>query len=423
MVKIYYWDNYKKRARLVLFLFTSSIYVDIMILDIIGGVSMWWKRLKRRQRFARKRNLTYLLFLFILLSMGIGYAVLNTTLGIDGTSQLANAKWDIHFDNIQVKEDSVTPTSAATITDDTTVSFSVTLENPGDYYDFNIDVVNAGTINAMIDTISIQPVLTENQQKYLDYIVTYEDGVALAENQRLDAGESETLRIAFIYKEADDPDDYPDEDEDIPIEVSIIYVQENGDAEDVPHPPTLYSVLEDAATEGIYATQYTGAHHDSFTEEPSKNIYHWYADNDAEGTEILDKNNVLFAGHCWQMIRTTDTGGVKMIYNGEAVDNQCLSTRGNHVGYGFGAKRTLSYNYWYGTDYTYDSSAKIFKISGTTEQVTWNETTGPGLVGKYTCESANADDSCSTLYLVESYFDSSTANVIRLKSNSKHLSK
>ena len=79
MVKIYYWDNYKKRARLVLFLFTSSIYVDIMILDIIGGVSMWWKRLKRRQRFTRKRNLTYLLFLFILLSMGIGYAVLNTT--------------------------------------------------------------------------------------------------------------------------------------------------------------------------------------------------------------------------------------------------------------------------------------------------------------------------------------------------------
>ena len=47
---------------------------------------MWWKRLKKRQRFARKRNLTYLPFLFILLSMGIGYTVLNTTLGIDGTS-------------------------------------------------------------------------------------------------------------------------------------------------------------------------------------------------------------------------------------------------------------------------------------------------------------------------------------------------
>ena len=228
---------------------------------------MWWKRFKRRQRFARKRNLTYLLFLFILLSMGIGYAVLNTTLGIDGTSELANAKWDIHFDNIVVKDGSVTPTRAATITDDTTVSFSVTLENPGDYYDFNIDVVNAGTINAMIDTISIQPVLTENQQKYLDYIVTYSDGTELSENQRLDAGESETLRIAFIYKEGN-PDDYPAEDEDIPVEVSIIYVQENGDAEDVPHPPTLYGVLEDAAEDGTYSKEYTGAHKDSFTQNP-----------------------------------------------------------------------------------------------------------------------------------------------------------
>ena len=385
---------------------------------------MWWKRLKRRRRFARKRNLTYLLFLFILLSMGIGYAVLNTTLGIDGTSQLANAKWDIHFDNIQVKEGSVTPTSAATITDDTTVSFSVTLENPGDFYEFNVDVVNAGTINAMIDTISIQPVLTENQQKYLDYIVTYSDGTELAENQRLDAGDSETLRIAFIYKEADDPDDYPDEDEDIPVEVSIIYVQENDDAEDVSHPPTLYGVLKDAAKEGTYAKEYTGAHKDSFTQNPSKKIYHWYADNDTEGTAILDKNNVIFAGQCWQMIRTTDTGGVKMIYNGEAENNQCLSTRGTHVGYDSlnTSSQNLANNYWYGTDYIYDPVNNVFKLSGTTEQVIWNETTYQGLIGKYTCKSTSVDGTCSTLYLVESKYDFDTTRgyLISLNSNSHY---
>ena len=380
---------------------------------------MWWKRFKRRRRFTRKRNLTYLLFLFILLSMGIGYAVLNTTLGIDGISQLANAKWDIHFDNIQVKEGSVTPTTAATITDDTTVSFSVTLENPGDFYEFNVDVVNAGTINAMIDTVSIQPVLTAAQQKYLDYIVTYEDGVSLAENQRLDAGDRETLRIAFIYKEGD-PEDYPDEDEDIPVEVSIIYVQENDDAEDVPHLPKLYNVLEDATEEGTYAREYTGAHKDSFTQNPSKKIYHWYADDDEEGTAILDKNNVIFANHCWQMIRTTDTGGVKMIYNGEPENNQCLSTRGTHVGYVTRMSQYLASNYWYGTDYTYDSTTKKFKISGTTEQATWNETTGPGLIGKYTCKLTSVDGTCSTLYLVESYYNASNANVLYLNSNSHY---
>ena len=380
---------------------------------------MWWRRFKRKQRFRRKKQITYLLLLALMFSMSLGYAVLNTSLNISGISSLANAKWDIHFDNIVVKEGSVAPTNAATITNDTTVAFSVTLENPGDYYEFNIDVVNAGTINAMIDTISIQPVLTVAQQKYLDYIVTYSDRTELAENQRLDAGTSETLRIAFIYKEGD-PEDYPDEDEDIPIEVSITYVQEDEDAEDVNHPPKLYNVLKDAAEERTYAREYTGSHKDSFTQNPSNKIYHMYADSDTNGTAILDKNNVVFAGHCWQMVRTTDTGGVKMIYNGEAVDNQCLSTRGTHVGYASGTSLLLNSSYWYGTDYTYDSTTKTFKISGTTEQATWNETTGPGLVGKYTCKSTSVDGTCATLYLVESYYDTTSAYVISLNSNSNY---
>lgn len=31
-------------------------------------------------------------------------------------------------------------------------------------------------------------------------------------------------------------------------------------------------------------------------------------------------NNVLFAGYCWKIVRTTDTGGVKLIYNGKQKD-------------------------------------------------------------------------------------------------------
>ena len=30
----------------------------------------------------------------------------------------------------------------------------------------------------------------------------------------------------------------------------------------------------------------------------------------------INNNNVIFGGFCWQMVRTTDTGGIKMIYNG-----------------------------------------------------------------------------------------------------------
>ncbi len=40
---------------------------------------------------------------------------------------------------------------------------------------------------------------------------------------------------------------------------------------------------------------------------------HYYRGN-------IDNNNVLFAGFCWKMVRTTSTGGVKLIYNGTPKD-------------------------------------------------------------------------------------------------------
>ena len=184
--------------------------------------------------------------------------------------------------------------------------------------------------------------------------------------------------------------------------------------------PTLYNVLKEEAETGGLARKYTGNHHDSFTEEPSKDIYHWYAATDTQGAQILDKNNVIFAGQCFQMIRTTDTGGVKMIYNGEAENNQCLNTRGTHVGYASRTSTSLASQYWYGTDYIYDSTIETFKVSGTTEQTTWNATTGPTLIGKYTCKNTSVDGTCSTLYLVESYYNTSSAYVIPLNSNSNY---
>ncbi len=133
-----------------------------------------------------------------------------------------------------------------------------------------------------------------------------------------------------------------------------------------------------------------------------------------------DKRNVIFANHCWQVVRTTETGGLKMVYNGEAENGKCLSTRGTHVGYAARTSQNLASNYWYGADYTYDSTNQLFQISGTTEQVTWNETTGPGLIGKYTCKSTSVDGTCSTLYLVDSYYNASNAYVIPLNFSSNY---
>ena len=193
-----------------------------------------------------------------------------------------------------------------------------------------------------------------------------------------------------------------------------------GDVDYIAKASSLYNVLRVAAKEGTYAREYTGSHQDSFAGTGNKKIYHWYASDATAGTAILDKNNVIFAGHCWQMIRTTDTGGVKMIYNGEPENDQCLNTRGNHVGYSSRTTNTFSSNYYYGTDFEYDSSTGKFSLAGTLTQVQWNDSTYSGLIGKYSCRSTSATGTCSTLYLLESYLDSTRANVLSITASSHY---
>ena len=180
--------------------------------------------------------------------------------------------------------------------------------------------------------------------------------------------------------------------------------------------PTLYRILEEAAKTGTYAKEYTGGHKDSFIEDGTQKIYHWYGSDDTTGTAILDKNNVIFAGHCWQMIRTTDTGGVKMIYNGEAENNQCLDTRGTHVGYiqdSYDNVQNMSTAYYYGTSYTYNSTSKSFTLTGTV-------TTGTIKTGQYTCMQANADATCTTLYYVDTLSSGTNYYVLPLNTNSHY---
>ena len=175
---------------------------------------------------------------------------------------------------------------------------------------------------------------------------------------------------------------------------------------------TLYTVLKKAANQG-YAREYTGSHQDTMAGVGSEKIYYWYADNDTNGTTITDMNNVIFANHCWQMIRTTDTGGVKMIYNGEPENNQCLNTRGNHIGYGARTTTTLSTSHYYGTSYSYNKSTGMFSLDGTI-------TTGTIQTGQYTCELYSATGSCVTLHLVDKQSSGSTYYVIPIINNSHY---
>ena len=188
-------------------------------------MKIYIKRLKRRIKYNRKAN-NIIWFVFVMfLFMGVGYAYLNATLSITGTGKVTKTTWDVHFENIQPISGSVTPTSAPVISNDTTVSFSATLNEPGDFYSFYIDLVNAGTIDASIGSLDITPVLTSEQQEYFEYSIKYKGGLAVQEGDALSHGDTKTIEIVFRYKELANQDSYPDEDVTFNFSITINSIQ------------------------------------------------------------------------------------------------------------------------------------------------------------------------------------------------------
>lgn len=41
----------------------------------------------------------------------------------------------------------------------------------------------------------------------------------------------------------------------------------------------------------------------------------------------VDNNNIMYANKCWNIVRTTETGGVKLLYNGIPVNGSCNQTK------------------------------------------------------------------------------------------------
>ena len=143
----------------------------------------------------------------------------------------------------------------------------------------------------------------------------------------------------------------------------------------------------------------------------------------------VDNNNVKFGGFCWKAVRTTDTGGVKLIYNGEPDGSgNCTNTTGNtthiaysrvnwrasspsDIGYMSGTrypstKKTLSNlatPYVYGNDVTY-SEGTYTLIDTMTSTGTWATDWNTLDYHHYTCWTTGT--TCSSVYYIH---DTTTA--------------
>ena len=154
----------------------------------------------------RKKNLYLGLFILILL-VGIGFAALAANLKIDGTVNVARTSWDVHFENVSITQGSVTANPAPTSnnTDTTEMAYTINFTKPGDFFEFTVDIVNDGTIDAMVDVISNNAYASNGTTQitlptYLTSTVTYSDGIAIAQNQELLHGTSETIKVRVEFK-------------------------------------------------------------------------------------------------------------------------------------------------------------------------------------------------------------------------------
>ena len=181
------------------------------------------------------RKILYMVLSILLVSvltLTVVYAALSTTLNINGNAEVTAASWDIYLDNVKLNSNSAT-TIVPTISNKTTASFSTTLTKPGDFYEFTVDVVNNGSIDAMIDNVTKTPELSGTQAKYINYIVEYENGQSVSTKQLVSKNSFVRLKVKVEYRKDISVIDLPSSSESLNLSFKVNYVQSDDSDENI----------------------------------------------------------------------------------------------------------------------------------------------------------------------------------------------
>ena len=174
----------------------------------------------------KKNNKTILLFLILLLSITVGFALLSTTLNINGTANIKSNTWDIHFGTITPSAGSVTADVAPHITNDGEISYEITLAKPGDFYEFSVDVVNGGSVDAKLAALPELRGVSATQDAYINYTFTHADNTPIVVGEELAKNNGTKTFIVRVEFDPDaDEDDFPDENQNLRLTVDMTYQQ------------------------------------------------------------------------------------------------------------------------------------------------------------------------------------------------------
>lgn len=158
--------------------------------------------------------------------MSVGFATYTSTLTVNGNVTAKGNPWSVHFDKDSYSATGSNVTVTPTI-GNTSISYAVTLEKPGDKYTFTINVVNDGTIDANLKAITLGAPTTA-QDEYINYTVKYAGTTYTASNNSLNVALANTTGVAALevtveYDPAVAQEKLPTEDVTMNLSVALDY--------------------------------------------------------------------------------------------------------------------------------------------------------------------------------------------------------
>lgn len=143
------------------------------------------------------------------------YARLTQKLDINVNSNSKSSTWDIHFENLNSnvigKAKLSSDNQLKIMNDSTTISGSVgNLYLPGDSIIYTFDIVNKGTIPAVLsvsptisapECSSLDITLSNNVCSNVEYTLTYVDGTDIRTGDSLDEGEKRAAKLTLSLKQ------------------------------------------------------------------------------------------------------------------------------------------------------------------------------------------------------------------------------
>ena len=306
--------------------------------------------------FGSDRKVMYIILSVLVLSaftLSIAYAALSTTLNINGNAEVNASSWDIYLDNVVLNDQSAT-NNIPTIVNKTTVTFTTTLNMPGDYFEFTVDVVNNGSIDAMVDSITKTPELTASQAKYLKYIVEYQNGESIATKQLVSKKSFVRLKVRLEYRNDISATDIPATSETLTFTFKVNYLQSDN---------TGSNVVDNGVDTRVL--KIVSGDLDTVGSEIAVGNEHFYiVSEDDTSITMLSKYNLYVGYGCTDLSASSCT-----LYGNEATGIQDATMRGylTYVGSGYpkGTTEFSTTNYWSSTvssypAYIYNSNSTLY---------------------------------------------------------------